>query len=237
MAITAARCVLVSHPWIHAFILTCDGKLAVWYKRCARRRRHRRRRPPRHRHRRRAHRRRRRARGRPRHPCPRVPGVCCYYPTTNRNFFNLALIWGGAGHFVRRFLHRRMPYRIIKPPCPAAGCGVQTACCASTLPTTLHLSLSLDGSTVVLTWDGSTFWAGSAAVSCGDGLTWRLSCVGSDVGGLKLEVSCNGGTWQPTTQAIGGSCDPLSVTYQVELSPFFGCTACGLQNFTATLTT
>jgi hypothetical protein len=235
MTITAERCVLVSHPWVHAFILTCDGKLAVWYKRraCGHRRRRRHGRP---RHRRRHHRRHRR-RGRHSRPCPRVPGVCCYYPATNRNFFNLALIWRGPGHFVRRFLHRRLPYRIIKPPCPAAGCGVQTACCASAVPTTLHLTLALDGSTVVLTWDGRTYWAGSGPVSCGDGVAWRLSCTGSDVGGLKLEFSCNGGTWQPSTQAVGGACDPLSVTYQVGLSPLFGCTNCGIQNFNATLTT
>ncbi len=230
MTITAERCVLVSSPWVHAFILTCDGKLAVWFKRRVRRhRRHRRRRHHRH-HRRRGHHR------HGRHG-PRVPGVCCYYPGTNRNFFNLALIWAGPGRFVRRFLHRRMPYQIIKPPCPAVGCSVQTACCASALPTTLHLSLALDGSTVVLTWDGSTYWGGSGAVSCGDGLRWRLSCTGADVGGLKLEFSCNGGTWQPTTQAVGGACDPLSVTYQVGLNPGFGCTACGIQNFNATLTT
>src|SRR5579872_2658460 len=39
MAITAERCVLVSSPWVHAFILTCDGKLAVWFKRRVRGRR------------------------------------------------------------------------------------------------------------------------------------------------------------------------------------------------------
>src|SRR4051812_19501843 len=32
MAITAKKCVPVHSSWVRMFVLTCDGKLAVWFK-------------------------------------------------------------------------------------------------------------------------------------------------------------------------------------------------------------
>jgi hypothetical protein len=212
MTITAARCVLVSSRWVHAFILTCDDKLAVWFKRRVRG-----------------------GRG-------RGPGVCCYYPGSNRNFFNLAITWGDPGKFVHRFLYRRLGYRIINPPCPAAGCGVTTACCPAALPTTLHAACNLGAGTVALTYDGSKYWAGTAHPSCGDTVLLRLHCpAGStDCTGLVMESSCNGGsTWSPVLQLLEPpcSCSPLSVSFGTTLSALSGCTGCGGQSLTATVTT
>jgi hypothetical protein len=210
MTITAARCVLVSSHWVHAFILTCDNKLAVWFKR--------------------------RVRG------GRVPGVCCYYPGSNRNFFNLAITWGSPGKFVRRFLYRRLGYQIINPPCPAAGCGVTTACCGNALPATLHAACNLGAGTVALLYDGTQYWKGTASPSCGDAVRLRLSCVAgsTDCTGLRLEYSCDGGAgWAPTGQLSDPpcSCAPLAVSFAGTLDTIRGCAGCGGQILNATVTT
>ena len=76
VAIRARRCHFPVSSWVHAFILTCDDKLAVWFKRGA-------------------HRADRAARG-------GAPGVCCLYPQSNGQLFELAVAWWSAGHFVHR---------------------------------------------------------------------------------------------------------------------------------------
>jgi hypothetical protein len=204
MTITADRCVLVESPWVHAFILTCDGKLAVWFKR--------------------------RVRG-----GRRVPGVCCYYPNTNRNFFNLAISWGRPGKFVHRFLYRRLAYQVIKPPCPAVGC-VATACCANNLPATLHAS-NADFGSVALTWDGSAYWASGVFTYGGQDTKLRFSCpAGStDCTGLELEIACAGSglnVFSSLSQAAGCTCSPLSATYNLGPTP-----ACGVASESITVTT
>jgi hypothetical protein len=212
MTITAARCVLVSSPWVHAFILTCDDKLAVWFKR--------------------------RVRG------GRAPGVCCYYPATNRNFFNLAITWGSPGKFVHRFLYKKLGYRIIAPPCPpaAGGCPVQTSCCTNTLPGALHASGNLGVGTVTLTYDGSQYWAGQCSPNCGDAVKLRFWCNGgsADCSSLELDYSCdNGAHWIPMgQQAVPPcSCSPLSISYSTTLSTVNFCSGCNGQNLNMTVTT
>jgi hypothetical protein len=188
MTITAARCVLVRSRWVHAFILTCDDKLAVWFKR--------------------------RVRG-----GRRVPGVCCYYPNSNRNFFNLAITWGSPGKFVHRFLYRRLAYQIINPPCPAAGCNVAVNCCPAALPATLHASGTGLGGSQALLWDGSQYWQSAAfAVGGGNSAKLRFACGagGTDCTGLTLEYACSADsylTWTSLVQQAGCSCSPLSVSY------------------------
>src|SRR5579884_1605917 len=76
-AITARRCHFPASSWVYAFILTCDDKLAVWFKRGRRRRR-------------------RHAR------TGGVPGVCCLYPTSDEALYDLAVSWWSAGHFVHQ---------------------------------------------------------------------------------------------------------------------------------------
>jgi hypothetical protein len=211
MTITADRCVPVTSPWVHAFILTCDGKLAVWFKR--------------------------RARGGGR----RVPGVCCYYPGTNRNYFNLAITWGSPGKFVHRFLYRRLGYQVIKPPCPAAGCGVPTPCCTQALPTTLHATGdSLGVGTFPLTYDGSQYWKGSCSPSCGDAVQVRFQCQpgSNDCNGFGMDHSCDGGaTWAADALALGCTCSPLFAKFGLGFSALLGCTHCAGQDLNLTVTT
>ena len=72
-------------------------------------------------------------------------GVCCLYPGTNLALFQTAISWPSPGKFVHRFLYKRLPYRLIKPPCPAQACSgtITTTCCPTiTLPNTLHGTLT-----------------------------------------------------------------------------------------------
>src|SRR4051812_48360272 len=94
MAITAKKCVPVQSSWVAMFILTCDGKLAVWFK----------------------------------------DGACCYYPASSEALFDLALTWASPGKFVRAWLYKKLAYQLIKPPCPAAGCGHPCNACPETPP-------------------------------------------------------------------------------------------------------
>lgn len=66
-AIQARACYFPSSSWVHAFILTCDNKLAVWFKRHVHHRHH--------------------------HAYGGVPGVCCLYPTSNKRLYDLAVVW------------------------------------------------------------------------------------------------------------------------------------------------
>src|SRR2546423_7977963 len=103
MAIPAKKCVPVTSSWVAAFILTCDGKLAVWFK----------------------------------------DGACCYYPASSEALFDLALTWASPGKFVHHFLYKKLAYQLIKPPCPAAGCGQNCGECPGvTIPNTLHATLA-----------------------------------------------------------------------------------------------
>jgi hypothetical protein len=95
---------------------------------------------------------------------------------------------------------------------------------------------------VALSYDGSKYWTGTAHPTCGDTVLLRFWCPagGTDCTGLELDYSCNGGTtWTPAGQLADPpcSCSPLSVSFGSTLSAFLGCTGCGQQSFTATVTT
>ena len=87
-------------------------------------------------------------------------GVCCLYPMTNAALFQIAICWPSPGKFVHQFLYKKLPYILIKPPCPAQPCGgITTACCpADPVPTALHATFTgaggLDG-TYALTYDST----------------------------------------------------------------------------------
>jgi hypothetical protein len=210
--IQARACFFPVSGWVHAFILTCDLHLAVWFKRRRRRsRRHGRR------HRRHAH---GRATG-------GVPGVCCLYPGTNGQHYTLATIWHSPGRFVRRFLHRKMGYQIVAPPrvpcgpCGAGGPGsVTLPCCPNPLPQTLHVTLTgaLSGS-YALAWDGAHTWTNTNVTGCGGSL-------------VSVGLSCAAGSWSLTIGAAGasgsGTCNPLSLSFTVP-------TPCGSVGATVTL--
>lgn len=76
-------------------------------------------------------------------------GVCCLYPHTTQAWFIRAVAAPSPGHYVHQFLYKKMPYRLIRPPCPAVGGGggggtTQTSCCTDPVPNTLHATITND---------------------------------------------------------------------------------------------
>jgi hypothetical protein len=210
-AVQAQKCFFPVSTWVHAFILTCDGKLAVWFKRGVH-----------HHH----------------HVFGGVPGACCLYPTSNVLLFDLACTWPGAGEFVWRFLYRKLPYQLVAPPkAPCGGdCpgGVQGACCPNSvvLPQTLHATATggLSGSGA-LTWNGAA-WTGKIALCLGLQANVTLACSGTQWF-LFVAASDGGSCAAPGQFASSASCSPLSLTFN--LTGNAGC--CNGVAFTVTVTT
>jgi hypothetical protein len=211
-AIRAKQCYFPRSSWIYAFILTCDDKLAVWFKRRARGAR---------------------AGG--------VPGVCCLYPQSNRRLYNLAVTSPSAGRFVHRFLYRILAYALVAPPKSPCGsdcsAGVSVGCCADPLPTDLTATFTgaISGS-VALGYSGlSGVWEGTATLCGGAPSTIGFNCdflIGTGyVFNLGLTGS-GGGCNAATTVAASASCSPLSVTFHMTGNG--GC--CNGQSFTVTVT-
>ncbi|HEX5272506.1 MAG TPA: hypothetical protein VFW33_18540 [Gemmataceae bacterium] len=186
-AIKAKRCHFPTSSWVYAFILTCDDKLAVWFKR--------------------------RPRGAPRGV--RVPGVCCLYPRSNRRLYDLAVSWPSAGRFVHRFLYRILAYVLVAPPKSPCGTdcppGAVVPCCPNALPPTLYVTFTgalASLRTVTLIWNGTDWGGSSAGDSCG-GVVVTLSC---DVLTDNFLLGTNGGA-NSGTQADSLSCSPLSIRF------------------------
>jgi hypothetical protein len=192
-AVRAQRCHFPVSSWVHAFILTCDDKLAVWFKRGA-------------------HHADRAARG-------GAPGVCCLYPQSNGQLFELAVAWWSAGHFVHRFLYRILAYQIVQPPAVPCGsdCGIGTACCPGvSLPTRLQATVT-----------GGGACNGSYALSwVAPGPNWKysgpLGTCSPGLAGDTLLLTCGslGGGWQLTTAggptmyaATSATCSPFALTF------------------------
>ena len=196
-ALRAKECCFPPSSWVFAFILTCDDKLAVWFKR-----------------------RRRRRRGR---PAGGVPGVCCLYPAAGAALYHLACAWHTPGKFVHQFLYRKLAYQIVAPPklpcgpCGAGGSGTVTVpCCSNPLPQTLHVTFTgaLSGS-YALTWDGAHTWTNTNVTGCGGAVVSSdLSCAS---GHWSLTLGASSG--------IGsGTCSPLSLSFTI-LTPCGSVTA------------
>jgi hypothetical protein len=190
-AIKAKRCFFPASSWVYAFILTCDDKLAVWFKR--------------------------RPRGAPR-SAGRVPGICCLYPQSNAQLYNLAVGWGSAGRFVHKFLYRVRPYVPVAPPkSPCGGdCppGVTVGCCTNALPETLYATLTNKTggcgclpNSVTLSWNGVIWIAMFNA--CGvNGIDLRFACTTpSDIWNLSSNDLSS------TENATSVVCQPFSVTF------------------------
>lgn len=102
-------------------------------------------------------------------------------------------------------------------PVTTAQC---TACCANdAIPNTLYIAFSgsaccvFNGTTVTLTWDGSTKWV-SGTQTPGDGHTYvfQIECTGSTANDLLLGITKDG--FGPTTSApTTTACSPFSFTY------------------------
>ena len=167
-------------------------------------------------------------------------GVCCLYPNTDDSYYQLALTYASKGHYVHEWLYKLLPYILIKNPCPAilAG-GVATTCCVNALPRTLHATGNLGIGSVPLTYDGTRYWTGSCAPTCGDTVRLRFECQagGTTANNLTLEGSCDGGlTWIATIRHFGATCSPLSATFDLSMSVVSGCVHCDSQTATFTVT-
>lgn len=168
-------------------------------------------------------------------------GVCCLYPHTTPAWFTRAIAAPRPGHYVHQFLYKKMPYRIIRPPCPAAAGGggaVPVPCCNDPVPTTLHLTGNLGVGTLVLTYDGSRYWASSSrALSCGATAQFRLECTGIHEFDFALDVTCDGTLWVPMGLDLGtASCAPFNLDYALLIGGFDHCSPCNA-TLTATITT
>jgi hypothetical protein len=166
-------------------------------------------------------------------------GVCCLYPHTTQAWFNQAIAAAGPGQYVHQALYKKMPYRLIRPPCPPIG-GITTPCCPNALPTTLHATFNLAPGSTPLHYDGARHWTSlDVAMSCGLSIRYRLQCTsaGPNVF-LTLEGSCNAGTswWGFQTTGGGYTCAPLNATFSVPIPQLFGCGACEGQTINAIVT-
>jgi hypothetical protein len=215
----AKKCVTVRSSWVRAFIEMCDLNLAVQYYDSHH---------PHH----------------PRRPHPR-PDVCCYYPGTV-GLFNLAVSWRSPGRFVHRFLYRKRPYWIIRPPCPAVDCGVSVGCCPGvSLPSTIHATVAgcacING-TYALTWNG-TQWASGVigAGACGgqQSLNLFLTCSqGGNCSSFQLRFQCNSSSFATVhTPQPGCTCSPLNLVFAFTQSAGeTGVPCCPNQALTVTIT-
>lgn len=96
------------------------------------------------------------------------------------------------------------------------GSGGNATCCSRTLASILRVSVAGEG-VFNIRWDGSTYWQGSAILSCGEELFIRMAASGCGV-----DFSCVGtaGTWVPAAAAAGSpSCTPkfISVRWTVDM--------------------
>ena len=165
-------------------------------------------------------------------------GVCCLYPHTTQAWFLRAIAAPRPGHYVHQFLYKKMPYRIIRPPCPAAGGGIPVACCTDPVPGTLHLTANLGLGTLALTYDGSRYWTSSSgALSCGASAQFRLECTGTSASDFALDVTCDGALWVPMGLNLGtASCSPFHLDYSLFIDASNHCAPCS-NLLTATVTT
>jgi hypothetical protein len=173
--------------------------------------------------------------------------VCCLYPGTTEQWFDLAISWPLPGKFVHKFLYKKMPYRLIASPCPPTECNVQTKCCTNTLPATLHATLTnlnncqCASGTVTLTWnEAAGAWTGYGLLgTCGEPISLAFSCHGTSASGFQLQVVVNSPPCQigPVTLSPVGTptCNPLNVQFHVAASPNCGCGSAGFFTVTVTL--
>ena len=185
-AIKAKRCYFPRSSWVHAFILTCDDKLAVWFKRGVH-----------HVH---------------GAAVGGVPGVCCLYPQSNQSLYNLAVAWWSAGHFVHQFLYRVLGYVVMAPPKAPCGTdcppGVVVDCCGNALPATLHATFTgpLSGlGSLGMTWNGTSSWGANVNAFVGP-LTITVRCVNP---GWAINLS---GSVFAASNSDTATCSPLIVS-------------------------
>ncbi len=207
-AVKAKRCYFPVSRWVHAFILTCDDKLAVWFKR----------RP-------------RRALGVPGICClyPQSDGrlydLAVAWPSAGR-FVHRFL------YRLMAYVVVAPPKSPCGTDCPP---GVVVTCCDNALPATLHVTFTgaITGSAVLTAVPGGpNQWEGTTSL-CGEtGLNVSLIC---EAGTWALGVGSSlGGCYVSQTAASSAVCSPLALTFALTGQAGHGC--CGGVSFTATVT-
>jgi hypothetical protein len=153
-------------------------------------------------------------------------GVCCLYPGTTQAWFNQAVAAASPGHYIHQFLYKKMPYQLIRPPCPPPG--IFNACCGNRLPATLHATIAnvsgaaCAATTIALDYDaGAQGWIGSGPLgSCGHPVKLTLTCIapGGTCSDLTLTVVFTDGCALGGGQAPSScACSPLSLDYTFPL--------------------
>ena len=149
-------------------------------------------------------------------------GICVEYPGTSQPWFSQASAAPSPGHYIHQFLYKKMPYRIIRPPCPPSA---QTTCCPNAFPLTLHATLADDvgtpcaSGTIALTYDaGSQKWTGSGSFgSCGHPISLSFYCPpgNTQCTQLLLDVHWPDGCGLDQAGMIPSTCvcNPLTVQY------------------------
>ncbi len=175
-------------------------------------------------------------------------GVCCNYRGTTAAWYHRLVGAASKGRWVRQNLYKKMPYRIIRLPCPPAGCGQTTSCCpGTTVPNTLHATLSDNigcacvSGTIALTFNaGTSQWTGTGAFgTCGHTLSIALACTTIGPQSFwQVTVSypdgCEVGSFTFNANA-GGTCSPFQQVFSIPLSGVCGCASNA--GYTITVTT
>ena len=86
--------------------------------------------------------------------------------------------------------------------CSGAGAGGALSCCSREGNATMTATLSGGEGTMTLTWDGSSYWQGSKALTCGETLHLRYSTA------CQLAYSCNGSSYQAASGGSAPVCGP-----------------------------
>jgi hypothetical protein len=201
--------------WVHSFILMCDNSMAVWFN----------------------HESHRIPGTKIRLPGP--PGVCCWYPQATKGMWEAAIVWGSAGKFVHQFLYKKLPYTLIKPPCPAVGCGQQTNLCPEPIPNILHFTVVPSTCTQAscsgeLDWSASFgYWQYKGALGTLSSSPWTINFKAplAGTGPSDFVVQLLPSSAAPCQGDLGalsctGTCSPLAITTQVfKIAVTCGCSA------------
>jgi hypothetical protein len=189
--------VFTGSPWVHAFILTCDNHLAVWFNHEVQHRK-----------------------DNWRELYGGVPeDFVCVYPGTGKGDYEQAISWPVPGKYVRAKLWKIQPYVMQQPPLlPCGNCCTQ---CLNSLPNTIHLTISGsdtgNGSYPLLKGTGPPplvpfgFFSESAIQVCStlNGNPVGLICVS---GGTNWALNINGITVD--NPPILQGCAPFNVVYK-----------------------
>jgi hypothetical protein len=139
-------------------------------------------------------------------------GVCCLYPHTTAAWFKRAIAAPSPGRYIWQYLYKKMPYRLIRPPCPpSGGGGITTTCCpAAALPQTLHATVAggggVAGSYAMVYAGGPWAYTGALGSCSASPATLVFACTAAS---WTLQVSGNPTVYSPSSTV----CSPLQVTF------------------------